>query len=937
MIPAKLPLAPAPRRMWRTLRFWMNLACAWALLAAVPSLVVQYWFMDGVGHADVFVINFAAQAVLCLFGLGLFAAAVIIPVRAYAVSPSLRAGAVHVGVWVGLFAGWMWARQYQQYLLAWGGGAFGEVDPVFGHDIGFYVFVLPAVQTTRLVILWSGVVACAGAIIGRLDELAAKGALTDFSAGPFSRLTRLVTPWLNGAMTVVGLCMAAQTFLARFALLIDDNGATGVRTGASYVDVEGFFSTLNLIYTSTAVELAIMLVGGYALHQIGRYHLGGRFRMRPVVQTVAVLLTVDLTFFLAVVVRTHVFVAPNEPTIQMPYIQRHIAATTRGYRLDRIQTVDWRPPSTPLTVDQLMTSATVRNAPLLPGWVSSLEEPPDVQHFERVRLSQSTMVYGPMLQVFEQEQQLRPYYHFISVDDVRYALDGKKQMFVSAVRELPSRGFAGPKQWLSHWGSAAMMLTHGLGLVMSPVNELREEGGPQYAVTDVPPRAVHPALEAEPRIYFGEGAKDDYILTRVRHLRELDFATRQFRSEAVYAPPEQTGIAVDSLFKRVVMALYTGDLNEFLFSGFIDYRQTHAHLFRTPMQRVSTVAPFLFLDSNVFAFAADKKVLWMVNGLTTSDAYPYSFHEQLGDKADERAVETFPERRINYAEDSVKVTMDAYTGVLHFYKLTDDPIVNAWARVYPGLFESGATMPPAVEDQLTYPLQWFHIQFDDIYKRYHQTHPIEFYNAEDLWDDADEVVGSIGRGLSEFGTRDQMTFSYEGYHVLLDPADLPAAAGLGQPGALQYATLMPFTPEGARNLRSVVVALQDRGQYGRLLNLRVPQGVFLNGPEQADTLIDDDSQVNQQITLWVRHGSEVVRGHTLLLPVGGDVLYVEPLWIVSLQNQLPQIKLVSVVYRGRTAMATTLAGALRQLSISESEEQRRNDLPWFEEAQAKGQ
>ena len=115
-----------------------------------------------------------------------------------------------------------------------------------------------------------------------------------------------------------------------------------------------------------------------------------------------------------------------------------------------------------------------------------------------------------------------------------------------------------------------------------------------------------------------------------------------------------------------------------------------------------------------------------------------------------------------------------------------------------------------------------------------------------------------------------------------------------------------------------------------------PQGVFLTGPEQADTLIDDDAQVNQQITLWVRHGSEVVRGHTLLLPVGGDVLYIEPLWIVSLQNQLPQVKLVSVVYRNRTAMGTTLASALRQLAVPEAEEQRLNELPWFEEAQAKG-
>jgi hypothetical protein len=149
--------------------------------------------------------------------------------------------------------------------------------------------------------------------------------------------------------------------------------------------------------------------------------------------------------------------------------------------------------------------------------------------------------------------------------------------------------------------------------------------------------------------------------------------------------------------------------------------------------------------------------------------------------------------------------------------------------------------------------------------------------------------------------------------------------------------LMPFTPEGARNLRSLVVALQDRGNYGRLLNLRVPQGEFLHGPEQADTMIDNDAQVNQQITLWVRHGSEVIRGHTLLLPVGGDLMYVEPLWISSLQNELPQIKLLSVVYRGRTTMGTSLEQAIRSLGISEADEQEASELPWFKETAMQGE
>ncbi len=167
--------------------------------------------------------------------------------------------------------------------------------------------------------------------------------------------------------------------------------------------------------------------------------------------------------------------------------------------------------------------------------------------------------------------------------------------------------------------------------------------------------------------------------------------------------------------------------------------------------------------------------------------------------------------------------------------------------------------------------------------------------------------------------------------MLVDPADFPEGADIGTPGELQYVLMMPFTPEGARNLRSLVIALQDPGRYGELLNLRIPQGVFVAGPEQADTSIDNDAQVNQQITLWIRHGSEVVRGHTLLLPVKGDLIYIEPLWIISLQNRLPQIKLFSVVYRGRTTMAVTLEEALWLLDSTEAEEQKANELPWFQE------
>ena len=921
-----LPAIPHPATLWRSLCSWLWVLFLVLFLAAMPDLIVDFWFFDSLGRSEIFWTNLSMQLLLFVVGMlavGLFT---IVPLRRYARSPLLRAASVHVGSWMGLFAGWLLSGRYQEFLLLLHGGEFGRADPVFHRDIGFYVFTLPAWRTMLVALTGLALVGCVSAVVGRYDQLGS-GRAGSGDLSPWRKAGSLSSMSLVGCVVLFGLTQVVRTFLARYGLLVANNEASGVRTGAEFLDLEGFFSTRNFITVSAMVELGLLAVVGFALVQLSR-RSGSQVTPRWPGTVAMALLGVELMFFLSLVVRDHVFVSPNEPNIQLPYIQRHMAATLAGYRLADIRTIPWSPPATGHTAQTILSSVTVQNAPILPGWVSHLENPPDIQHFERVEAAASTMVYGPMLQVFEQEQQLRSYYKFLSVDAVRYRVDGQKRMYVSAVRELPSRAFVGPQEWLRYWGSAALMYTHGLGLVMSPANQIDAEGSPLYAVRDIPPRTETPQFAVEPRIYFGESLKDDYVLTDINGLEEFDHATRQFRSEFVYPPEARDGIRVNSVFRRIVFALYTRDLTAFLFSRFIDHDRTRVHIHRTPLRRVSRIAPFLFLDSNPYAFIAEERIEWMVNGLTTTDQYPYAFREVLGDKADERAVEEIQERTVNYVEDAVKVTVDAFGGDVHFYRIADDPIVETWARIYPGLFETGP-MPAPVAEQLTYPLQWFHLQFDDIYKRYHQLDPIEFYNVEDLWDDADEVLGSIGRGLTEFGTTDQMTFSYEGYHLLLDPADIPGG-GDGGPGTEpQFVMLMPFTPDGARNLRSLIVVFQDPGRYGELLNLRIPQGAYFPGPEQADALIDDDSQVNQQITLWVRHGSEVLRGHTLLLPVRGDILYVEPLWISSLQNELPQIKLFSVVYRGRTTMGTTLREAIELLDLPEELEAKAYELPWF--------
>jgi len=873
------------------------------MVAAVPHLIVQFWFNQSLGYRSIFWTNLGIQASLFVVYGALLFIVIWLPIRRYAISEGLRRAAPQVGIWAATVGGWIFAGQYQKALLAVYGVPFGQVDPVFGHDIGFYVYVLPFWEASLSALMVLAAAGAASCVVARWD-----------------RWSNLATPLMTASVGLFGLTVAARTYLSRYGLLVRDNELSGVRTGADYLDVTGLFSTVNYVSVTTLVEIGLTAVACFALAGWARSRDAGErsVPLRGPVRAAGSLLALELAFFLGVVVRDHVLVSPNEPVIQLEFIQRHMDATLQAYRLDQVEVHEWVLPDEPALPEELLASKTLQNAPFLPGWVSYLEQPPDIQHYERIEVAESEMVYGPMLQIYDQQQKLRPYYDFLSVDAVRYTVDGEKRMYVSAVRELPSVAMVGSQEWLRYWGSAALMYTHGMGLVMSPVNQIDPSGNPLYVSENIPPEIANEAFAHEPRIYFGEALKDDYVLTDVRGLREFDYATDQFREEFTFPTDLVDGIRIDSWFRRLVFAVRTGDFTAFLFSSYIDHGRTRVHIRRTPLGRATSIAPFLFLDSNIFAFIAEGRVLWMMNGLTTTDRYPYSFREILGDKADERAVERVPERTVNYAEDAVKITLDAYSGRIRFFKVADDPIIDTWERIYPDLFESAEAMPEPVRAQLMYPLQWFHVQFDDIYKRYHQRDVIEFYNAEDLWDDADETLGSIGRGLSSFGTTDQMTFSYEGYDALIDPADLPAGVDVGPPGALQFARLMPFTPEGARNLRSLIVAFHDPENYGRLISLQIPQGSFVPGPEQVDAYIDNDRPVHQQVTMWIRHGSEVIRGNTLLIPVRGDLLYLETIWVSSLQNGLPQLKLFAVRYHDRITSGLTFEEAIMRRASLET-------------------
>ncbi len=906
MGPDTLPVAPQAGVLWRRTFIIVLIGLGLFLLDRLTVLLATYWFFEAVGLDSVFWTNLRAGVVLFAIGFVLFASAIVAPAYLHSVSSASRGLFRWCGMVVGLAVGYLFALHYAEFLPAFPNVGFGETDPIFGRDIGFYVFVIPAAWVgwwTLLAAAVTALISSASAAYESRRDLeagATMGALSAF-------LGRVSSPLTTGLVLALGLVVALGVRLSRFNLLVKDNSASAIHNGAEILDITGVFSTLNYIHLTSFGVLGVaggvfFVLRGISRGLEGPDREGWTFPTRKAALLVLAPIVLDLSFWTAVGLRNLTGVLPNEPVIQLDLIDRHIQATLEGYGLNGIEIRRFLPATDgdPLpTADDLLSDVALRNAPLWPGFVSKLERLIDPQHAERIlQTGGDQTVYGPVLEIFNQEQKLRAYYDFMDVDAVRYRVDDEPRMYVSAVREIP---LIEPEEWLAWWGQRFVLFTHGHGLVMAETSKIAPSGGPVYASWGLPARSDLKAVgSANPSIYYGEGAAT-MAYTNVEGMLEFDFPTDEGRAEIELPEAAGTGVQLNSLLRRMVFGWRSGQFFEIVFSRLID-DDTRVHYFRKPLERLARVAPFLYFDTDPYAVAADGRIIWIANALTSTDRYPYSQIQWLGDKSDERAPHPGALRRTNWVRDAVKATVDAYTGELSFYAISDDPILRTWASVYPDLFRDGAEIPPSVREHLQYPLQLFHIQFDDVFKLYHMTDPMTFFNMEDAWDDGDEVLGPIiDKGKA-------ITFSIEPYHWIAETGGVLPESDRPQ----QFMLSMLFTPESSLNLRAIAYVYQDGADYGRLGVLQIPKGRYQIGPEQIDAAIDQDPEISQQITLWNRLGSDVIRGHTTAILVGNEVVYLEPLFIRSQQNPASQLKRVIAVIRGQPAMGETLEEAVRR-------------------------
>jgi len=817
---------------------------ALSLLAQIVPLYTDWLWFGEVGYVDVFVKTlslrgalFAAMAIgvlIFLYANLTFAARTAPPDVIWeledqlglpgrvVIEPLIRRFMPIVLALISLAAG-MGATVHWEIVLGYFNATpFGSADPLFGQDLAFFVFVLPF---WRLIHGWASTLVFA-TIVLTLAVYVLQRSLVLTTRGPRLAAGARTHLLVLGALAL-GL-KAIGFWLDRFDLVFSPRG---IVFGAAYSDIYASLPVLG------ALAVFAALCGVACLAQIARSGLrlvaGGLIALTLV-------WVLGLGIYPALLQRFRV--TPNELAAERPFIGHNIRMTREAYGLDRIVEREF-PADEALDARALeRNGATIKN----------------------IRLWD----YRPLLRTFGQLQEIRTYYKFVDVDNDRYVVNGEYRQLMLSPRELSYQHLQSPG-----FINERLTYTHGYGAVVGPVNRVTAEGLPELLVKDIPPQSASgfPKI-TRPQIYYGEQS-NEYVLVKTRS-QELDYPSGDQNVYTTYNG--SGGIPISSFVRKVAFAVRFGEIKLLLSNDLTDESRIMMH--RAVARRVRQIAPFFRYDRDPYLVIGDDgRMIWLLDGYTTTDRYPYS--DPVAGMG-------------NYIRNSVKVAIDAYDGSVSFY-LADptDPIVRAYASAFPTLLKPIEQMPEGLRRHIRYPEDLFAIQARK-YATYHMLDPQVFYNKEDLW--------AVPRRTIEGRDRDMEPY----FTIMRLPGEQKE----------EFMLLTLFNPARRDNMIAWMAGRSDPPNYGRLIVYNFPKQKLVYGPRQIDARIDQDPIISQQLSLWNQRGSSVIRGSLLAIPIDQSLIYVQPLYLAaSEQGALPELRRVIVAYGNQIAMEQTLEQSLSRI------------------------
>nr|WP_111836007.1 UPF0182 family protein [Actinomyces bovis] len=842
------------------------------------------WF-NQVGFSRVLWTRWGAKAGLLLLGMVTMAAALGLTMRlahrarvddptdeasrnlaAYrdAIEPLWRLVVWVVPLGVGALASlWNLVPHWDRVLLALHSQSFGVQDPQFGMDVSFYVFQLPLL---RLVLNFlTHMVVLAGIASVVVHYLYGGISLTRKP-----HVTRPARLHLTVLLAIYSLVRGASYWLGRYESLASTNSKFD---GASYTDV-------NAVLPALAILAAIaVVISGLFIYSLRTE--SWRLPIIGVVVTVASALVVGWAY--PAVVQQFV-VEPNAQAEEAPYIQRNIDATLRAYGLDQVET---QPYDARTTVEAGQLKA-------------------DAESTTSIRLLDPNVI-AP---TFQQLQQQKQYYSFTSSMNVdRYKVNGVNRDTVVAVRELNLEGLDAQQQT---WVNTRTVYTHGFGVVAAHGNTATSDGSPSFWEGGIPSRGD--LGEYEPRIYFGRQSPSYSIVGGADGaLNELDYPDDASNGQVNTSFAGNGGPDVGNLWNKLLYAIKFREVN-ILFSGQV--RKGSQILYdRDPARRVAKVAPWLTLDANPYPAVVDhddnpatpKRVVWVVDGYTTSNEYPYSQHESLAEAVTDSKGRTSLLRapaQSNYVRNSVKAVVDAYNGSVKLYQWDEqDPVLKAWEQIFPGSVTPMSEMSADLMAHMRYPEDLFKVQ-RDIMARYHVKDAAEFYSGGDFWKVPDDPTRDGDSPQSPYYLTLQMpgqeraSFSLSSAYIIGGNTDRNVLTG--------FLAVDSETASGQKGQRAP--------GYGKLRMLELPRSSNVSGPGQVQNKFNTDPVASPVLTLIGQQGSQVIKGNLLTLPVGGGLLYVQPVYVQSSgETHFPLLRKVLVLFGDKVGFADTLSSALDQV------------------------
>ena len=763
-------------------------------------------------------------------------------------TPIAGVGLVVVSAVIALTIGGSLAAAWETILL-WAhqvpfspAGATAVTDPIFGRDIGFFLFQLPFLRLVQglfnALVIGSIIV-----VLGRYLVGAARGGLV------FSTPVRVHLAVLGGLFL---LSIAFGYQLDKYELVYSTRG---VATGVSFTDQHAQFFAFDVL-TIVSGLAAALLVGAAFTRYI--WPLG---------------LTLAVWFFASLVIGQlyplaiqRFSVDPNKFAQEQPYIANNIAMTRLAYGLE-----GWE--NQPFKGDQPVTQELVDS---------------EEDTFRNARLWD----YRPLQDTLDQLQTVRRYYTFTDVDTDRYTIGDQQRQVMLSARELALEQNPNATGWVNK----RIVYTHGIGAAMVPVNEVTNEGQPNLFIGNLPPVSVEGAPQiTQPRIYFGE-RDSDYVVVGAQQ-DEFDYPTGEGDASAANGTDTRwtgtTGIRLDNTLMRLLFSLRFRDLDLMISDQVTADSQLLFH--RSLSDRLGRIAPFLKFDKDPYIVVDDSgRLVYIQDAYTTSDRFP---NAQAFDPG------AFPGSGLggadfDYIRNSVKITVDAYDGTMHFY-VSDptDPIVRAYQGVFPTLFSPISEMPLDLLRHVRVPEQLFNVQ-TAMFGRYHVTDPQQFFRADDLW----TVPSSTGN---------EQTLPSEAYYVVMR-----------MPGESQaeFLLLQPMVPTNRPNMIAWIAARNDAPNYGTTRVYRFPAETTVFGPAQIEARIDQDPIISQQVSLWNQSGSSVIRGNLIVVPLGDSIIYLQPVYLKSTSVSFPEFQRIVVASTHNVVWGPTLSSAIDLLLRAEAGE-----------------